>query len=619
MNIRALTAVGPTSIRTRRLPPSTVLGPVLLTLCAAALWAVSLGQIDIAQVTDIGLISVLPIPFFVALGVLTTSFCLTLGQERGRVPLLLLHVGVLIVMLYGAPALIEEMPRFHSVWKHLGVADYIRRTGIVNPRIDAYFNWPGFFILFAFLSDAAGVQNWRDLVAWVPVVLNVVSLGPLLLIFGSATHDKRLVWLAVWFFYLANWVGQDYFSPQGFNYVLHLAILGILVTWFRVPAGERHPLLVRARVPDLFARLPERIRRFAPTDLPPRSVGPWQRRGLLVLILALYLVTVSSHQLTPFATLGSVIGLVVFHRSTARTLPFIMAVMAALWLRYMAEAYMAGHGSTLASQVGDLDKAVNDNATTRLGGSQGHTIVVYARSLMTLVLWGLAALGGMRRLRHGHRDLTYALLAAAPFPLVVLQPYGGEMLLRVYLFTLPFMAFFTAALFFPASAVGRSRWTTLLVGVLSLALLGAFFITRYGNERMDHATPQEVAAAEHLYDMAPPGSLLLVGTTNTPLRFRDYEKYRTRSLATQLVWELDAPIERNLEAVAEVMNNPSAPATYLFITRSQIANDELFGVYPIRLADLARAMAASDLFTVPYANEHGAIFELNRSSPGATT
>src|SRR5215207_2688846 len=557
MHIRALAAFVPTSLPTPRRPPSAVLGSVVLTLCAAALWAVSLGQIEIGQMTDIGLISVLPAPFFAALGLLTAGFCLTLRQERGRVPLLLLHVGVLIVMLYGAPALIEEMPRFHSVWKHLGVVDYIQRTGHVNPRIDAYFNWPGLFILFAFVSDAAGIQNWRDLVAWTPVVLNLLQLGPLLLIFGSATNDKRLVWLAVWFFYLANWVGQDYFSPQGFNYLLHLTILGILVV-----------------------------------------------------VLALYLASVASHQLTPLATLGCVIGLVVFNRSTARLLPFIMAVMVVLWIRFMAEAYMAGHGSTLVSQVGDLDSAVNENATTRMGGSQGHLMVVYARSLMTLGLWGLAAFGGIRRLRHGHRDLTFVLLAVAPFPLIVLQPYGGEMLLRVYLFTLPFMAFFAAALFFPDRAAGTSRWTTVLVGALSIALLGAFFVTRYGNEKMDYATSQEVAAADHLYNIAPPGSLLIVGTTNTPIRFRDYEKYRTRSLTSLLVWVGDAPIGVNLEAVAEVMNNPRVPATYLFITRSQIANDELFGLYPIPLRELAREMAASDLFTVVYADEDAAIYAL---------
>jgi hypothetical protein len=126
-----------------------------------------------------------------------------------------------------------------------------------------------------------------------------------------------------------------------------------------------------------------------------------------------------------------------------------------------------------------------------------------------------------------------------------------------------------------------------------------------------------VAAAEHLYNIAPPGSLLLVATTNTPIRFRDYEKYRIRSLTSQLVWRGDAPIGRNLEAVAVVMNDPRVPATYLLITRSQIANDELFGLYPIPLGELAREMAASDLFTVLYANEDATIYALNESPSGA--
>ena len=40
---------------------------------------------------------------------------------------------------------------------------------------------------------------------------------------NAATDDVRLQWAAVWCFYLANWVYQDYLSPQGLTYALYLA------------------------------------------------------------------------------------------------------------------------------------------------------------------------------------------------------------------------------------------------------------------------------------------------------------------------------------------------------------------------------------------------------------
>ena len=37
-------------------------------------------------------------------------------------------------------------------------------------------------------------------------------------------------------FVLSGWVGQDYFSPQGFTYLLYLAFVAILLVWFRATA-----------------------------------------------------------------------------------------------------------------------------------------------------------------------------------------------------------------------------------------------------------------------------------------------------------------------------------------------------------------------------------------------
>ncbi|MDQ4099067.1 MAG: lipopolysaccharide biosynthesis protein, partial [Chloroflexota bacterium] len=209
------------------------LGPAAIAW-AMALWFVALDDVNLSGMTDVGLISVLPIPIFVAIATLSASFCLSLRAQPPRAWLMVLHIAALIVMLYGITALIQEVPRFESAWKHVGMSEYILRTGSIDPTIDAYHNWPGFFIFAAFLTDVAGFSTPLVLLAWAPVVHNLLYLGPLLMIFRRGTSDERLPWLAVWIFYLTNWIGQDYFSPQAYGYFFYLIILATLLTWFTV-------------------------------------------------------------------------------------------------------------------------------------------------------------------------------------------------------------------------------------------------------------------------------------------------------------------------------------------------------------------------------------------------
>src|SRR5438105_13034531 len=98
--------------------------------------------------------------------------------------------------------------------------------------------------------------------------------------------------------------------------------------------------------------------------------------------------------------------------------------------------------------------------------------------MLTLAVCGLAGLGVLRRLHAGQQDLLPMLLAVAPVPLLALQSYGGEMLLRVYLFALPAAACFVAATVFP-SARQRTSWHAAAVGALAPVLLrGSLFARR---------------------------------------------------------------------------------------------------------------------------------------------
>jgi hypothetical protein len=143
---------------------------------------------------DLGLISVMPKLTLVCLGLLAISFAINL---RGRDQLALAaHLLVLIVCLYGLTEFIEPYPRFSSVYKHVGIIQVLQLHASINPHIDAYFNWPGFFAFGDLLVKLTGWRSALAFAAWGPLLYNLLYLPPLLVIFNWATDDPRLKWLA---------------------------------------------------------------------------------------------------------------------------------------------------------------------------------------------------------------------------------------------------------------------------------------------------------------------------------------------------------------------------------------------------------------------------------------
>jgi len=611
------TALGVSKILTKLQFPNVVKIPkpmetaaVLLPLCALFLWAISLKYVHIRDMNDLGLVSVLPASIIIALVILTISFSLTLQLPKLRMPILLLHLFLLIFMLYGITTLVEEAPRFTVVYRHAGLTEYIMRTSSVDPNLDAYFNWPGFFVLSAFVTRVAGYHDILPFATWAPVFLNLVYLGPLYMIFTSATTDKRLVWLGLWFFYLTNWIGQDYFSPQGFNVFVYLVIIAILLRWFKVtkPAPTRIPGRLE-RLLGRFSPLGQRLYSWltAPDTLCTPS-QPRQRIALLIGLVVIFALVVFSHPLTPFFVLASVTPLVIFRRCTPRWLPILMAIMTGAWIFFMAQAFLAGHSYFVTGDFGKVGNVVTTNVTQRVAGSPEHNFVVEMRTIMTAAIWGLACVGAVARLRKGYRDVTYILLAIAPFSLIVANSYGGEMLLRIYLFSLPLMVFFIASLFYTTSGSGRSRKMTAAVVGVSLILLGGFLFTRYGNERVDYMTYAEVDGARYLYSIAPPNSLLIKGWSDAgPLQFQDFEKYTITSLDTV---PSNAVTSQNVNAIVQFIESQKYADTYLIITRSQKAAAELFsGLPPGTLDRLEGALLRSGKFELMYSNPDAQILK----------
>jgi len=591
----------------RRISPTW--SSVGVGLVALAVWVHALQHVDVRRMDDLGLVSVLPLGAFAALALVAAGFALALAQRRPREPVLVFCVVVLIVMLHGANALVEHEAAITTTYRHVGVTDTIIRTGHVYPMVDAYFNWPGFFAMLGTATRIAGFPTALSFGRAAPLAYNLLYLGPLLVIFRALTRDRRLIWLAVWLFYLANWVGQDYLSPQATAYFLHLVILAVLVSW--LASGTEPALALRRPLTTVSA-----LWRSGLTE--PADALPSGRRAALVLVVVVvFAAIVPSHQLTPFATLAAATALVVFGRSTARTLPVLMLVLLGTWISFMTTAYLIGHLNAVAGHVGSVEQNVTANVGNRLGGSTGHFLVVATRLGMTGALWSAALVGGLRGLRHGKIRLAAILLALAPFPLILLQGYGGEMLMRVYLFGLPFMCLLAAAVALPRRG---SRLGAAALAAVSVLLAVGCLVTRYGNERMDLITSDELHAAQRLYRMAPPRSALLAATANLAWKFRDYDTHRYVVVTETPQWKQLDPDHPDIGAavrlVAGLMSQAGSSA-YLIITRSEIADADLRGPAPPgTLVRLERALARSPRFAVAYRNRDAAIFRLRTAGAG---
>jgi hypothetical protein len=516
-------------------------------------------------------------------------------------------VVLLVLMLHGVTSSIQEVPRFSTTYVHAGFAEAIMRTGELFVNRDARFSWPVFFALGAFLTSIAGLDNPISLTDWIPAVSNLLYLVPLWLIFRAFTADRRLTWLGIWVFVAANWVGQDYFSPQGFNLLLYLTIMAILLTWFR--SSEPSPLVGIARRFRRLIRSPHPDAATETDEHPVTALPADSRAGLVLVLVLLLVVDVASHQLTPFVVLVSTAVLVVTRLTVLRGVPVLVGVLLGTWLTFMTLAFLSGHIHSLLSSALQADVVATEAIGNRLRGNPGHTFIVFERMALSAAFWGVACLGAARRLWNGHWDLALGLLAVGPFTFLALQSYGGEILLRVYLFALPFMSFFVAALFY-ARARPVSKWQPLLLFVMSVALIGGFLFARYGNDQADAMTADEVAAVDRTVAFIEPGAVVVTANHNSPLGYRDYETFERAGLVREFSTQNVATI------VAAIDERTRDRPVYLFLSRSQQAYFNMIGLPPDEWDLMMNKIEASSSFRLVFRTRDAVLFEFVDPTPG---
>lgn len=607
---------------------STVLdlaAPVLAVppVLALALSFLSLRWVDVSQMTDVGLISVLPPTVHVAVIVLTAGFSLTLAQRKTRTVLLTLYVVSLVLILFGMPTPLSIGPRFAPTWRHIGVADYISRHGSVDPSIDAYFDWPVFFVLISFVTGLAGNVDIVQIASWGTVFFNFLYWPVLFLLHRvyEATPTQR--WLTIWIFYIGNWISQDYFSPQGFAFFLYLVIIALILNWFSNSTSSiklRRDGL-KSLVVHMTALIFPTIVRRGDNSHGPAGLCKWHGAMLLFMIIAMSSVISMSHQLTPFTLIASTALLVIFGYSLIHGLPLTIGIITVAWISFMTVPFLSGNFSSLASDIGNVSATVGTSVSDRVAGSSDHQIVVYFRLIFSAIIWILGISGLLFVFVFRGRDARLLILSLSPFLLLAGQRYGGEIFLRVYLFSLPF------------AAIGVSTWLDLILQRLRrynpailLSLYTAigfsaalvFWIARYGNERFDYFDSNDLAAASYVYEYAEPKSRIIAFGFSWPWYREKYEDFRYAAFSPNVIrrGNLTALETRLLDYInQDAADNMRAGSNanvnvYVVVTRSQTATLEvLYGVPRGEVQNLVQRLQESEDFELQFQAGESKIFK----------
>jgi hypothetical protein len=546
------------------------------TVGGLALFIVSLQGIDLAGMNGLGLISVLP--FGAIAGVTVIALAFVVGLFLRRLPtagLAALLVG-LVVCLDGITLFAEPEPRFATAYQIAGFVDYIGQTGHTAPGLAAYFSWPGFFALIAFATRAAGIHSLLGLMRIWPVAIDLACLPALFLLMRPLYVSRRAHWLAAFFFSIGNWVGQDYFSPQSFNYLLYLIFVAILVNWFT--GSVRRTSEARAWT----SRLPWPCRRLGPLrpgERPALPATTAQRWFLFALLVGLFGVSTVSHQLTPFFLLGASAALVLVRRCTLPSLPVLLGVIFAGYVSFATVGYWSGHLSNVFGGIGDLGLNVSSSVGSRLHGSTPtHLIALHAKAVFAVLLVGLALLGMARRRIRRRDDRVLIALLLVPVALVGVFSYGGEIALRTYLFLLPPASIFAALLFFPrthsvrSSRSARRDWRSFVVlAGCAIVLPAGFYLARYGNEAFEQVPSGELAATNWIYAHDPHGGRVLWLSTDPAVDVTPQMPWSYQDIAKVAYLPTLAPRDpADVSGLVSALRR-DGPGSYLIATRTQIS------------------------------------------------
>lgn len=580
------------------------IAPWLLLVVALSLWVSALARTDTSQLGELGLLAEFPITWYLAVTlVLVVAIWGVCARSVASSRLMTAATTVLVVMLYTSASLVSEVPRLPWVYKHIAVTDLIGAVGRVDPLIDIYNRWPGFFSASAFLGEAVGYRDALAYAAWAEAGFALIDVMLLLAITRAISSDPRIQWTATLVFTLANWVNQNYYSPQALAFTLYLAICLGCLTYLR---GT--PVLWVRNVEN---RLRRRRRHRASVEVDDEVHKPRVTHVILG-IVALFGVMVASHQLSPYLALLGFLPLFAFGYFRPRWLgPVLLGIALAYLipnLEFIEQKYGIFTGFDIVSN--------SQNTPALQPASEAARVVAYAAPALSVLTGVLAVAGYARRIVRGHlrTTLTVAWLAFAPLIGVLGQSYGGEARFRIYLFALPWLAVGVAWLLWSGARTARA----VVAAVASLTVLAILFTMTYFYAEAGYRVPkEEVTAAQWLNSAVQSGDMVFETNYFFPLligsNYPTYLQWGTNTPLSEFIFESPDFSPEDVEEYAKSVRDSEVIWVVFSDTQQKHAVAQQGLEKAQALPRLERELAATDNVTQVFHNESVRIYRIATS------
>lgn len=451
-----------------------------LTAASLLLWAHSILYARL-EIGYFGLIHGLPVTYFIALAFLTSAAAVLWMSKGSHGRLLCLQLVILISALWLVPVVTGGTTPFTDhAYRNLTMSDLIVSQS--HFATTGYFRWPGVFVLSASLTTI-GTLNFESILNFIPFFMQLLSLLPLYVFLRNTLGQSRrnYWWAGAWLFFLARWVGDSHLTPVSLAYFLLLTVLALMTTYSiaRVPSRKFAllPLIVVTFAALAVTHLPTSIAALSILGL--FSLAKRNRALVSTAVLCLALLVTWDVLVTGYMT--GRLGI---------DLPFLQGA--------------SGVGAPAASAIPgvvnlNVGEVFEREVLSFVGGSESHATMVWIKIAFSAMFAAVGLIGAVFacRTRAGLAAAAPLLaLTAAPMLLFLFSGYYDSLLAaRVYLYSLPAMAYFGARLLDI-----RKRATAIILCLLMIAAVPLHIVANYGNEAQEYYPPGLTAGVHFTRD-----------------------------------------------------------------------------------------------------------------------
>jgi hypothetical protein len=425
---------------------------LVLTILAIILWSISLTQ---AKLTFgfYGTIHSYPIIYFISLGLLTiASFILWVSKENhGK--LLCAQLCLFILEIWLSPNLIGSNPVFATgvYGIYYPGTENIIQSGHINPTYFWVQSWPCASILTSFIEQTLGISMVSISAYWSAVLFQFLYLLPLYIFFKNTISNINHCWAACWFFYLANWTAQIYFSPQALSLFFLINLLALLAS----------TKFLKTEYSLIFHHVS------------------------IILISAALAVSHALTSIFGFLILGI---FWVTKNLKGVNLLIIIGVFIAIWSLYGATYQFEYNIPKYFKRAFDIDMlfkygASRDNPNM----SAAYVATTYIRYIYSAIFVAITLTGFfLSKIFKDKNDIIILLIEVPALVILFSMLYGNEFWIRSFLFSLIPMAYFGIKLL-------RNKYTSIVFCTLFLIAIPLNDIAFYGNAVIDYMPRSENA------------------------------------------------------------------------------------------------------------------------------